>query len=182
MHEYAHPMPTTLDHRHARQTELIALLRDRRIARQDELVSALAERGHFATQSSVSRDLRELGVVKVRGRYIAPGPSAVAASPAEVAPVVDAGSTSEAPTELLLDTLHYVRDTRTAGPNLTLVMTAIGAAQTVAIALDRCGWPEIVGTLAGDDTIFVATQGVRDQSVFLKHFDRLRVQAKDTLR
>jgi transcriptional regulator of arginine metabolism len=181
MHEYAHSMPTTLDHRHARQTELIALLRDRRIARQDELVSALAERGHFATQSSVSRDLRELGVVKVRGRYIAPGPSTVVAHPAEAVVVADAGS-SEAPTDLLLDTLHYVRDTRTAGPNLTLVMTAIGAAQTVAIALDRCGWPEIVGTLAGDDTIFVATEGVRDQSVFLKHFDRLRLQAKETLR
>jgi transcriptional regulator of arginine metabolism len=81
-------------------------------------------------------------------------------------------------TEALLDTLHYVRATRTAGPHLTLVITAVGAAQTVAIALDRCAWPEVVGTLAGDDTIFVATSGVRDQTVFLKHLDRLRAQAE----
>ncbi len=162
-------MPTPLDHRHSRQAALLALLREQRIARQDELVAALAGRGHVATQSSVSRDLRELGVVKVGGRYVPPAASG------EVAGDPPASDTA---TEALLDTLHYVRATRTAGAHLTLVITAVGAAQTVAIALDRCAWPEVVGTLAGDDTIFVATSGVRDQTVFLKHLDRLRAQAE----
>lgn len=164
-------MPTPLDHRHSRQAALLALLQQQAIARQDELVRALAERGHAATQSSVSRDLRELGVVKVRGRYLAPKS---AASPrAGAADPLVAG---------LLDTLHYVRDVRVAGPHLVLVITAVGAAQTVAIALDRCAWPEVVGTLGGDDTIFVATAGPREQTAFLKHFDRLRAQAEEDAR
>ena len=169
MNNYAHSMPLPLDHRHSRQAALLALLRDQAIARQDELVRALAGRGHAATQSSVSRDLRELGVVKVGGRYVAP------AHAGEAAPIA---STPGSAIEGLLDTLHYVRDVRTAGAHLTLVITAVGAAQTVAIVLDRCAWPEVVGTLAGDDTIFVASSGVRDQTVFLKHLDRLRAQAE----
>jgi len=56
-----------------------------------------------------------------------------------------------------------VRDVRTAGGNLTVVKTAEGAAQRVAVYLDRSGWSEIVGTVSGDDTIFVATRGGGDQ-------------------
>ena len=54
---------------------------------------------------------------------------------------------------------YVVRDIRAAGPNLLVVTTAIGAAQRVALTLDRINWPEIVGTLSGDDTIFIATTG-----------------------
>ncbi|MEE8236036.1 MAG: hypothetical protein V3R53_04515, partial [Gammaproteobacteria bacterium] len=50
-----------------------------------------------------------------------------------------------------------------AGPNLTVIKTAIGAAQRVAVFLDRSGWPEIVGTLSGDDTIFIATRNGQAQ-------------------
>ena len=53
---------------------------------------------------------------------------------------------------------EFVRDIRTAGGNLTVVKTAEGAAQRVALYLDRSGWSEIVGTVSGDDTIFVATR------------------------
>ena len=52
-----------------------------------------------------------------------------------------------------------MRETAPAGNNLLVVKTAIGAAQRVAFELDRSGWPEIVGTLSGDDTIFIATAG-----------------------
>jgi len=58
---------------------------------------------------------------------------------------------------------EFVREIRTAGPNLLVIMTQIGAAQRVAVTLDRIDWPEIVGTLSGDDTIFVATVGSTQQ-------------------
>ena len=54
-----------------------------------------------------------------------------------------------------------------AGPNLAIVRTAAGAAQRIALFLDRCGWPEIVATVAGDDTIFVATRNRDEQRVLL---------------
>ena len=56
-----------------------------------------------------------------------------------------------------------VRDIRPAGANLLVIITAIGAAQRVAVTLDRIGWPEVVGTVSGDDTIFVATVGSNQQ-------------------
>ena len=172
-------MPTPPDHRHARQVALLELVRQRPISRQDELAAALTGYGFEVTQSSVSRDLRELGVVKVRGRYVAPAVSATAAettsttAPSPFAASPFRGFTAPA-TEGLLDTLHFVRDLRIAGPHLTLIITATGAAQTVALALDRCGWPEVVGTVAGDDTILVATAGAREQGVLLKHLEGLR--------
>ena len=58
---------------------------------------------------------------------------------------------------------EFVEETRTAGPYQTVVKTVTGAAGQVALALDRCGWPEIVGTVSGDDTIFIATRTGGDQ-------------------
>ena len=58
---------------------------------------------------------------------------------------------------------EFVEETRTAGPYQTVVKTVAGAAGQVALALDRCGWPEIVGTVSGDDTIFIATRTGGDQ-------------------
>ena len=68
---------------------------------------------------------------------------------------------------------EFVRDIDTAGANLTVVKTAIGAAQRVAVFLDRTGWPEIVGTLSGDDSIFVATRNAEEQRRLVA---RLRAQ------
>ncbi|MDH5275381.1 MAG: hypothetical protein OEW88_03075, partial [Gammaproteobacteria bacterium] len=58
---------------------------------------------------------------------------------------------------------EFVLATRTAGPHQTVVKTAAGAAGQVALALDRSGWPEIVGTVSGDDTIFIATRTAGEQ-------------------
>ena len=58
---------------------------------------------------------------------------------------------------------EFVRALRSAGPNLIVINTAIGAANRVALVLDRVSWPEIVGTVSGDDTIFVATTGMAAQ-------------------
>lgn len=104
----------------------------------------LGRAGHHATQSSVSRDLRELGVAKQGDRYVLPD---------ESAPALDNFAAVAA----------FVRDLKAAGPCLTVIRTTAGAAQSVAIVLDRAQWPEIVGTLSGDDTIFVATQGAATQ-------------------
>lgn len=129
-----------------RQAAIRSLLGRREIRRQEELLAALRERGFQVTQSSVSRDLAELGAVKAEGRYVLPPPA-----PAGFA----RGEIGEAATAIVA--------TRAAGPNLLVVLTPAGLAQRVGLALDRAGWPEVVGTVAGDDTVFVATTGRRPQ-------------------
>ncbi len=139
-------MPTaTSDQQHTRRSAIAELLRQHRISRQSELVARLRARGLDATQSSVSRDLRELGVAKQGGHY---------ALPVTVAASDDAVLSSSA---------EFVRTMAPAGPNLLVITTATGAAQRVALMLDRIRWPEIVGTLSGDDTIFVATTSLANQ-------------------
>ena len=66
----------------------------------------------------------------------------------------------------------FVRDVATAGNNLTVVKTATGAAQRVALFLDRSNWPEIVGTVSGDDTIFVATRSGKEQKQLLSYLKK----------
>jgi transcriptional regulator of arginine metabolism len=107
-------------------------------ATQGSLVSVLVSQGYEATQSSVSRDLRGLGAIKTNRGYELPADDK------------DGDSQLAAVSELL-------RTIRPAGPNLLVVHTAIGAAQRVALALDRCNWPEVIGNIGGDDTVFVAT-------------------------
>jgi transcriptional regulator of arginine metabolism len=58
---------------------------------------------------------------------------------------------------------QFVNARLTAGTNLTVLKTTVGAAQSVAVAIDTARWPEVVGTLSGDDTIFIATAGAREQ-------------------
>jgi len=128
----------------ARREALRRIITRSPVGRQQDLVRLLGRAGHHATQSSVSRDLRELGVAKQGDRYVLPD---------ESAPVLDDFAAVAA----------FVRDLKAAGPCLTVIRTTAGAAQSVAIVLDRSQWPEIVGTLSGDDTIFVATQGAAAQ-------------------
>ncbi len=66
---------------------------------------------------------------------------------------------------------RFVRDIRTAGPSITVIRTSVGAAGSVAVAIDKAAWPEAVGTISGDDTIFIATQDGRAQAALL---ERLR--------
>jgi transcriptional regulator of arginine metabolism len=124
----------------ARREALRRIISRSPVGRQQDLVRLLGKAGHPATQSSISRDLRELGVAKQGDRYVLPD---------ESAPALDDFATVAA----------FVRDWRPAGPCLTVIRTTAGAAQSVAIVLDRADWPDVVGTLSGDDTIFVATAG-----------------------
>ena len=141
----------------ARRAALRRIISRAPVGRQEDLVRLLDKAGHHATQSSVSRDLRELGVAKRGDRYVLPDGSA---------PALDDFATVAA----------FVRDVRPAGPSLTVIRTAAGAAQSVAIVLDRADWPEVVGTVSGDDTIFVATAGAAAQRRLLARLhDKLRV-------
>jgi transcriptional regulator of arginine metabolism len=128
----------------ARRTLLKKIIREQVVGRQAELVDLLRKRGHAATQSSVSRDLRELGVAKRGDRYVLS--DAAAAAPSDFSTL-----------------RRFVSARLTAGSNLTVLKTLIGSAQSVAVAIDTAQWPEVVGTISGDDTIFIATAGPREQ-------------------
>ena len=66
---------------------------------------------------------------------------------------------------------QFMRGLKRAGPSLTILKTTVGAAQSVAVAIDKAEWPEVVGTISGDDTIFIATNGASAQA---KLDERLR--------
>ena len=136
-----------------RRQAIVRILRDGRVGRQEDLARLLKTEGFEVTQSSVSRDLRDLGVLKASGRYVLP--------PEEVTRTNgDFGTLAQ-----------FVRQLRLAGPTLSVLRTTIGAAQSVAVAIDRAAWPEVAGTLSGDDTIFIATANARAQERLI---ERLR--------
>ena len=128
-----------------RRRAIAELLQNHVIRRQSELVRLLRDKGLDATQSSVSRDLRDLGVAKLTAGYSLPEPI------------------KRNNVDALRLVAEFIRNVRPAGPNLLVVTTAIGAAQRVCVTLDRANWPEVVGTISGDDTIFVATAGAGAQ-------------------
>ena len=127
-----------------RRAAILRIIRESTVHNQDDLVKVLRKQGFEATQSSVSRDLRELGVAKAGDRYILPADGAGEVNPfAAVA--------------------QFVLGLRTAGSSLTVIKTASGHAQSVTVAIDQANWAEVVGTISGDDTIFIATEDGRDQ-------------------
>jgi transcriptional regulator of arginine metabolism len=136
-----------------RREAIMRILREGQVRRQHDLVRLLKRAGHAVTQSSISRDLRDLGVLKAGGRYVLPAEE-VAGTHGDFATLA-----------------RFVRQLRPAGATITVLRTTIGAAQSVAVAIDRAAWPEVAGTLSGDDTIFIATANVRAQE---KLIERLR--------
>lgn len=122
---------------------------------QQALVDELTGRGLVATQSSVSRDLKELGAIKTNRGYELPDPTGHAQD--ELAGISE-----------------FLRSVTPAGPNLTVIKTAIGAAQRVALALDRSDWPEMVGNIGGDDTVFVACDSAASQRILIAKIERAR--------
>ena len=122
----------------ARQGRILEIVRDHSIRSQEELSSFLGKENVPVTQSTLSRDIRELGLIKVRGTYQPPG---------EMLPRTPDGN--------IRRTLEqYVLSTAVSG-NIVVVKTSPGNAHSVGVVLDAAQWPEVVGTIAGDDTIFV---------------------------
>lgn len=134
-----------------RQNTILDLIGAKRIERQDELVGLLADRGYSVTQASVSRDLVELGVVKLHGAY---------AKPDHTRPSFG------------LDLISI----DTAGPNMVVAKCPSGLASASAVRIDAAKIKEIVGTLAGDDTIFIAISDQRDQKKVIQDLRRLFVE------
>ena len=155
-------MPTDPSLQTARRAEILRILKQESITRQEDLVKALASRGMDATQASISRDLKELGVAKVGDRYIAPQ---------------NVRAQGNVKFELLAG---FVTGIAPAGANLTVIKTSTGAAQSVAVALDESAWSEIVGTISGDDTIFVATAGIRQQQSLMARLAQVFPKARQS--
>jgi transcriptional regulator of arginine metabolism len=125
-----------------RQKKLLSLIRAKPIGTQHELRALLERTGVPATQSSLSRDLEELGVVKHHGHYTVPQLNGSAARGL-----------------LSLDR---------AGDNLIVARTEPGLASAAAVRIDGAALTEIVGTLAGEDTIFIAVADAKTQRVAMK--------------
>jgi transcriptional regulator of arginine metabolism len=125
-----------------RQKRILNLIRAKRIGTQEELRADLEHAGVPATQSSVSRDLEELGVVKHHGFYAVPHANGDAARGL-----------------LSLDV---------AGEVLVVARCLPGRASSVAVEIDDAAVPEIVGTLAGEDTIFIAVRDQKSQRAVMK--------------
>jgi transcriptional regulator of arginine metabolism len=124
-----------------RHSEILDIVRHNRVSSQEVLRERLAERGFEVAQATLSRDIRELGLVKVPDDE---GGSVY---------VVPAHVTDPTPTlSRLLPALYLGSD---GVGNLLIVKTLTGGAQPIAVALDWEEWPEVVGTVAGDDTILV---------------------------
>ncbi len=141
------------------------ILRKRRVKTQEELADALSARGFNVTQSSLSRDLVTIGARKVDGHYRIGGDGD------------DSDIGQKYPT--LSEMQPFVRALRAAGPNVLVVSTRPGLAQTVALALDSMGMPEVIGTVAGDDTVFVATPSRRAQRNLERRFGQLVSTGQD---
>lgn len=129
---------------------ILRMVRGGKARTQGDLLKALRACGGRVDQSTLSRDLAELGIRKAGGRYVVP------------ARVGD----PKQPT--LMDFAGAVKRFTTCGPHLTVVTTVVGQAQAVAVAMDATAEPAIVATLAGDDTILVATKNRRTQAVALR--------------
>jgi transcriptional regulator of arginine metabolism len=122
-----------------RQKAILEVLEEGPIASQDDLQRALKKRGFRVGQATLSRDIRELGLAKTGGGYELPS------GDLQIDPALP-------PVSRLVR--EFVLDVRPA-QNLLVIKTAVGSAQPVAAALDIEGWPEAVGSIAGDDTILI---------------------------
>ena len=122
-----------------RQGQILKLIRSRNVFTQDELASLLREQGIEATQVTLSRDMRELNIVKAPSGYR----------------LLDRDSDAGEPQQqFAMLAAEFLQDVRMA-QNIVVLKTAPGHASSVAVALDDEAWSEVVGTVAGDDTILV---------------------------
>ena len=134
----------------ARLGRIVELVREQPIRSQTELLTLLSVDGFDATQATVSRDLEELGAIKVRG--VDGGPAAY------VIPEDGAPRPMEGGTDRLARLLGELLLSHNASGNLAVLRTPPGAAQFLASAIDRASLADVIGTIAGDDTILVVAR------------------------
>ncbi len=136
-----------MDHLY-RRNQILEILRAEPVRTQHDLRRKLARRGIEVTQATVSRDIEELGLVKTRAGYRQPDAAPAAPAPPPAQPAAN----------VVLK--EFVREVLQAAA-LVVIKTSPGNAHSVGVALDAGSWQEVVGTVAGDDTVFIATPGPR---------------------
>lgn len=149
--------------RNKRQLKILELIATRAFRTQDELADALTQEGWDVTQSSVSRDITRLGLVKADGVY-------ARAAILHLQNIVDPNERRIAESVLTVDS---------AGDALVVLHTPPGEAQRVGSALDLLAWPEVVGTIAGDDTIFLAVVHAAAQRTVARRLRALQGSPSD---
>lgn len=150
----------------ARQARIVALLSSRSVRSQAKLASLLAAEGIEVTQGTLSRDLEELGAVKLRG---ADGGVGAYVVPEDGSPVRGVFGGTERLSRLLVELLVGTD----ASGNMAVLRTPPGAAHYLASAIDRAALPDVVGTIAGDDTIFVVAREPMTGSELAVMFDNI---------
>ncbi len=131
--------------RYARQSKILEIIKNNEIDTQEKLVEKLNTAGYKATQATVSRDIKELGLVKTAGRN---GRSCYAEAP------VEKGRDFDRFSKILKETVLDLR----AAENLIVIRTLSGCAAAAAEVLDNIGVDGVAGTIAGDNTIFMAVE------------------------
>jgi transcriptional regulator of arginine metabolism len=146
-------MPIEREYQDQRRKAILQILASSPMRRQIEIGRALRKLGYKVTQSTVSRDLEAMGVVRREGVYRLPNPQG------------DEGAIGKME--------EFIRRVQNAGPHMLVFDTSPGMAKAVAVALKNAAWPEVRGVLAEDDTIFVATDNVYDTRLLLQRLRRL---------
>ena len=137
-----------------RQSRILEIVRREAVESQESLAHFLRTQGIDATQSTLSRDVRELGLVKIRGVYHQAANGA--------APV--------APDSIRRSIQQLVMRTDSSG-NIVVLKTAPGNGHALGVVVDSAQWPEVVGTVAGDDTVFVLLRSPRVSRRLLKRIE-----------
>ena len=148
-------MPKTRDDQTHRRKQILNILNDgqNRIESLDDLLAHLELRGIQASKSSVSRDLKDLAIIRVNGRYLIP--------------------TWERDDKAMHRVDDFIKKVVASGPYLTLILCYAGTGRAVAAALKAQEWVEITGMVADDDTLLVCTANNYDQKVLLGKLKRI---------
>jgi transcriptional regulator of arginine metabolism len=150
------------DSRDQRLRAIADLIRTRPISSQDELAEGLSALGYSVTQATISRDLEHIGAVKARRDGLL-----IYALPEQIAPTANEGP------QMAAVFRDWVRSVDFAG-NLVVIKTPPGSAHLVGVALDRAELTQVVGTICGDDTIFVALRDAAKAPTFAQQLQDLR--------
>ena len=151
---------------HARREEIGRIVREQQIHSQDELLAVLRKRGFRVTQPTLSRDIREVGLVKTAAGYVTPGDLATVTPIAAFTP---RELREERLEQLLRESIIFAE----AAGNLVVLKTPAAAAQPVASALDATPPADALGTVGGDDTIFVAFRHASSANTFARRVQQV---------
>lgn len=146
-------MPIDREFQDRRRKAIVEILADQPARKQIEIVRNLRKQGFKVTQSSVSRDLKAMGIVRRQGHYNLPVPKG---------------------DESAINKMEeFIRRAAGAGPYMLVIETSPGTAKAVAAGIKGAAWDEARGILAEDDTIFIATANVYDTRLLLQRLKRI---------